>query len=84
MAQIEFKPRWREELEAISPDGKLVFELTMGSLHVYFPSHDRWLAIAPAWANGKWQIYHDACNLWCQQERIPITVTPDALFYEVK
>ncbi|HXT10491.1 MAG TPA: hypothetical protein VN873_02935 [Candidatus Angelobacter sp.] len=50
MEQIEFKPRWREELQAISPEGKLIFELTMGRLHVYFPDQDRWLALAPDWA----------------------------------
>lgn len=84
MTPIEFKPRWREELEAVSPQGKLIFELTMGRLHVYFPDQQRWLALAPAWAKDQWQIYHDACQRWCQQNRIPITLTADAHFSEEK
>ena len=85
MAQIEFKPRWREELEAISSEGKLVFEFTIGRFHVYFPDQQRWLALPPpAWARDHWQTYHDACQRWCQQNRFPMTLEADANFYEEK
>ena len=81
---IEFRPRWREELEAISPEGKLIFEIMMGRLHVYFPNQARWLECAPNWAKDKWQIYIDACQDWCRQKKIPISMTDDAHFYEEK
>jgi hypothetical protein len=84
MGPIEFRPRWREELEAISQAGKLVFELTMGRYHVYFPDQARWSALAPPWALDHWQTYHNACQAWCRQNRIPMTLTPDAHFYEEK
>jgi hypothetical protein len=82
MPHIEFKPRWREELEAISPEGKLVFEFTIGRFHVYFPDQLRWRALAPAWAKDQWQTYYSACQRWCHQNRYPITVVADANFYE--
>ena len=84
MSEIIFKQRWKEELEAISDERKLVFELTLGTLHVYFPSEVRWLAIVPAWAKEKWQLYLEACTDWCKQNKIPISVVEDAYVYEEK
>lgn len=82
MHNIEFRARWREELVASSPEGKLVFELTMGRLHVYFPEEVRWRALAPQWAKDKWQVYVDACREWCHKEKIPISIVSDAHFSE--
>jgi hypothetical protein len=83
MSKIEFTARWKEELVASSPDGKLIFELTMGQLHVYFPDEACWLARAPAWAKDKWQTYMEACQEWCRS-RIPISVVGDAYIFEEK
>jgi len=41
---ITLRGRWREELEAVSADGTLVFEFTMGKEHVYFPDEKAWAA----------------------------------------
>lgn len=82
LAPISFHPRWREELVASSSQGKLVFELTMGTMHVYFPDESRWLATSPGWAREQWRRYHDACEQWSQANRIPFTVTSDAHLYE--
>ena len=79
--QIQFEPRWREELVATSSEGKLVFEFTIAGFHVYFPDQQRWLAIAPVWAREQWQAYHDACQDWCRKNRIPISLVSDANFY---
>jgi hypothetical protein len=84
MTKITFKQRWREELEAISEEGILVFELTIGQNHVYFPDQDRWLAVVPAWAKDKWVIYLEACQNWCKENRIPISVVDDAHVQEEK
>ena len=78
MNGIEWKLRWREEIEGISAAGKLVFEFTIGEKHVYFPTHDRWLAVAPAWAKEQWQTWHDSCATWCKANRIPMSVVGDA------
>jgi hypothetical protein len=56
----------------------------ISSVNVYFPNQQRWLEMAPAWARDKWPTFHEACQKWCQQNRIPITVTDDAHFYEEK
>jgi len=84
MNNIEFRPRWREELEAISPEGKLIFEITMGKLHVFFPDESRWLASAPGWAKDKWSLYVQACEDWCRKQKIPISIVNDAHLYEEK
>ena len=81
---IRFNPRWKEELVASSADGVLIFELTMGALHVYFPDPPRWKAAAPPWAKDKWKIYHDACTEWCRQNKIPISVVDNAYLFEEK
>ena len=84
MSNIEFRARWREELEAISAEGKLVFEFTVGQKHVYFPDQARWLALAPEWAKDRWAVYLEACRTWCGKERIPISIVGDAHFQEEK
>ena len=82
MDQIIFNPRWKEELEAISDEGILVFELTMGEKHVYFPDQYQWEDTVPDWAKEKWDLYLKACSNWCNQNRIPITIIGDAHVYE--
>lgn len=82
MTDIAFRPRWREELEANAPAGRLVFELTMGQRHVYFPDRTRWSQLAPAWAAHRWQEYATACEAWCRAQRIPFSFAGDANFYQ--
>ena len=81
---IHFNPRWREELVASSEEGVLVFELTMGTYHVYFPSESKWLESVPQWAREKWELYLEACKVWCGQNNIPISVVDNGLVYEEK
>lgn len=84
MSHISFEPRWREELVASGGEASLVFELTMGSLHVYFPDKEKWQKSVPAWATDRWDEYHNACINWCKANRIPLSVVEDALVYEEK
>jgi hypothetical protein len=77
-----FRARWREELEAISPLGKLVFEFTMGRPHVYFPSAERWRALAPAWAAEAWSVYREACERWCAENRSGFSLVDDSNYHE--
>jgi hypothetical protein len=84
MGQIKFNPRWREELVAASDEGVLILEIAMGTLHVYFPDEAKWLASAPGWAREKWQIYLDACAIWCKENRIPISIVNNTFMYEEK
>jgi len=56
----------------------------MGVDHVYFPSESKWQKDAPAWAMDKWEDYVKACQNWCSANRVPITITDDAWFYEEK
>ena len=75
---ITFRQRWREELEAISEEGVLVFEMTIAGFHVYFPTQNRWEAQVPPWAKPRWEEYKSACEAWCKQQRVPITFVDDA------
>ncbi len=81
---ITLRGRWREELEAVSPEGTLVFEFTMGKEHVYFPDEKAWAAQAPTWARNKRETYLNACEAWCKEYRYPISIVPDAHMYEEK
>ena len=84
-ADIEFRPRWREELEAISSQGKLVFELGLGlGKKVYFPTEARWRAQAPAWAREQWPRYSQSCRLWCLNNHVAFSLVEDANFQEEK
>ena len=78
MGHITCHARWREELVATSDQGVLVFELMMGKLHLYFPDRERWKTQVPSWALDQWEDYHRACQLWCGQNRIPMSVVDDA------
>ena len=84
MSKIYFTPRWREELVAESDEGILIFELMMGTLHVYFPDEQRWLTSVPDWAKEKWGIYHQACKDWCVSNHIPFSIVDNAIVYEEK
>ena len=80
-APITFNPRWREELVATSAEGTLIFEITMGTLHVYFPDEVCWRAAAPEWAREQWARYREACEHWCGNNRIPFSLVDNALMY---
>lgn len=54
----------------------------MGKLLVYFPYENRWKAIAPIWAKEKWEEYLEACQIWCIECKIPLSIIGDAHFYE--
>lgn len=81
MMQINFQPRWREELVARCALGALVFELTMGKLHVYFPDPDLWVSSVPSWAISLRPEFEVACHRWCQSQGIPMTVTNTTFVY---
>ena len=84
MNQIIFNPRWKEELEAISDDGILIFELTMGKLHVYFPGQERWKECVPDWARGKWEIYLQPAAFGANKITFRSSVVDNAYVYEEK
>jgi hypothetical protein len=71
---LQFRIVWKEELEVTSSKGVLVFEITIGQIHVYFPSRDLWLKCAPPWAITQWEFYLDATKAWCKENNIPISV----------
>jgi hypothetical protein len=84
MLRIEFSPRWREELVASCSEGVLIFELTMGQNHVYFPSESKWIVSVPPWATDKWKLFFEECKMWCSGNGIPISIVDNALVYEEK
>lgn len=79
--RIDLQPRWREELVARSEQGTLVFELTMGKMHLCFPSPELWASSVPPWALPLWPEFEQACRDWCQRQAIPMTVTDHTFVY---
>lgn len=79
--RIDLQPRWREELVARSEQGTLVFELTMGKMHVYFPDAVLWASSVPKWAIPLRPDFESACQDWCQRQGIPMTVTGNTFVY---
>ncbi len=78
MGDYEVRGRWKEELVCKGPEGSLVFEMTMGVLHVYFPTPEKWLAEAPAWAKPKRDEILEAIRAYCKQSNVPLTIDDKA------
>ena len=66
---IEYAARWKEELVGTINGNHFVVELTMGRLHVYFPTESVWEAGAPEWAKGKYLIARDAAEEWAEKNK---------------
>ena len=60
MKNFTFNIRWKEELDGFVDGHRFTVEITMGSLHVYFPSERIWESNAPAWAKGMWPAASEA------------------------
>jgi hypothetical protein len=78
MAPVTFAPRWKEELVGTLDGKTFVVELTMGVLHVFFPTEEKWRAQVPAWAQDQWPLVKDSLTTWCRQQQIPLTIEPSA------
>ena len=57
---------------------RFTVELTMGVLHVYFPTENTWNANAPEWALGLWTSARDQTMAWCQSKSIPFDIDSTA------
>jgi hypothetical protein len=77
-----FQPRWKEEIVATSKRGILVFEMTMGVDHVYFPSQVKWDKDAPEWAKPLWEEYMNECIKWCNNNSVPFTLADNTFMFE--
>ena len=73
-----FEPRWKEELVCSCDEGRLVFELTMGTLTVYLPTRDKWAGSAPEWAKPLYDEIHDALEVWAKSQAIPLVIDGSA------
>jgi hypothetical protein len=74
----KFQPKWKEELIGTIDGKQFSIELTMGTLHVYFPTAVKWESSAPIWAKGKWDQVKIDLEDWCRKERIPLTIEENA------
>jgi len=72
--KFEYTPRWKEELVGTYGGHQFSVLLTMGKMHVYFPSEVTWETTAPRWAKGKWQEAMDAAKVWSESNRIPFEI----------
>lgn len=74
MKSFTFNIRWKEELDGFVDGHRFTVEITMGSLHVYFPSEEIWEKNAPEWAKGMWQEASDATARWAAGQSIPFEI----------
>jgi hypothetical protein len=77
-AAIRFQQRWKELLDCITPLGTVTVEMTMGIPQVYFPSEARWRRDAPAGLADHWEVMAAACQRWCAQQKLPLTIDDNA------
>jgi len=73
-APIKYHPKWKETLVGSIEENIFYVEMTMGTLHVYFPTEEAWNASAPLWARDKWEAAKEAAKDWCREQNIPLTI----------
>ena len=78
-----FTPRWKEELVCECAEGKLVIDMTMGVVRVYFPSEERWNTAAPPWARPRYVEILAALREWCG-DKTPLVVDDSGWVQEEK
>ena len=76
--KTKFQPKWKEELIGTIDGKQFAIELTMGTLHVYFPTATKWESSAPIWAKGRWEQVKLDLTYWCQNEKISLTIEENA------
>jgi len=75
---VGFHIRWREELVCTMDGQQFVVEITMGELHVYFPTQKTWESSAPDWAKPQWERVRNDLIAWCEREKIPVDFEDNA------
>lgn len=81
LRNLQFKPRWKEELVCSTDDGEFSLDFTMGKLKVFLPDEASFNAAAPQWAVGHWNEIHEALKEWCHAASIPLVVEPSGRLY---
>jgi len=72
--KIRYQPRWKEILDGFVEHHHFSVEITMGDLHVYFPTEEAWNATAPEWAKDLWPEARDGAEEWSRKNAIPFEV----------
>ncbi len=78
---IYYHAAWRETLIGTYEEHHFHVELTMGKLHVYFPSEQKWIKTSPEWAADLWKDAVDTARKWCEKEKIPFSIDDNGWFY---
>jgi hypothetical protein len=73
-SQVQFEPRWKEELVCTRDGRTFAVEMTMDIITVYFPTQSKWEASAPEWALQQWERVTKDLSAWCQQQKIPLVI----------
>lgn len=76
--EIDYQPKWKEELVGTCGNHQFTVEMTMGKLHVFFPLESRWEATAPAWAKGRWSEAKVQAEAWAKSQGIPFDMDEQA------
>lgn len=71
MATVE--ARWKELLIWKNDSHTLIFEMTMGVMHIYLPTREAWLKAAPVFAQQRYDEICDDIRAWATASNIPIT-----------
>lgn len=76
--KIRYEPRWKEMLDGFYGKHKFVVELTMGRLHVYFPTEATWKQTAPDWAKDLWDQAQREASEWSREQGIRFDIDETA------
>ncbi len=71
---IRYQPRWKEMFDGFLGDHRFTIEITMGVLHVYFPTEETWERSAPPWAQSMWACARDSAIQWADDNSIPFDI----------
>lgn len=77
-SKFSFTPKWKEELVCRTPWAAFTVEITMGVLHVYFPDEAKWKKDLLGHLHDKWSEVVQELGRWCEKEKIPLSLVPDA------
>ena len=72
--KYEFEMKWKEDLYCKAKEGTLIFEITMGVYHVYFPTESKWNKDAPEWARHQYANVLTELRAWCEEKNIPLSL----------
>lgn len=75
---FNYYEKWKEEFVCEYKNHKFTCEMTMGVIHIYFPTEEVWNRDAPNWAQGIYPEAQKAMVEWAEKNKTPYTIESNA------